>query len=73
MRKQWRIQQRSADMVWKRWVHEYLSTLTRRTKWHYETMPRICGREELLLKRFQEKASLEQWTSKQVMEYKDQL
>jgi hypothetical protein len=31
--KQWRISQRLADMFWKRWVAEYLPTLTRRTKW----------------------------------------
>lgn len=34
LRKQWRKAQRMADQFWKRWVNEYLSTLTRRTKWH---------------------------------------
>lgn len=33
LRRQWRISQRLTDMFWKRWVKEYLPTLTRRTKW----------------------------------------
>ncbi|CAL8128513.1 unnamed protein product [Orchesella dallaii] len=33
LRKQWRISQRFADQFWKRWVREYLPTLTRITKW----------------------------------------
>ena len=33
-RKQWRIAQTLADHFWRRWVKEYLPTLTRRTKWH---------------------------------------
>ena len=33
LRKLWRQSQRLADMFWKRWVKEYLPTLTRRTKW----------------------------------------
>ncbi|XP_065195355.1 uncharacterized protein LOC135826682 [Sycon ciliatum] len=34
MRKQWRIVQVLADHFWRRWLREYLPTLTRRTKWH---------------------------------------
>ena len=32
-RKQWRISQQMADKFWRRWLREYLPTLTRRTKW----------------------------------------
>jgi hypothetical protein len=32
-RKQWRRGQRLADLFWKRWIKEFLPTLTRRTKW----------------------------------------
>jgi len=30
-------------MFWKRWVREYLPTLTRRTKWHKKTDPVKVG------------------------------
>jgi hypothetical protein len=43
LRKQWRTAQRLADMFWKRWVHEYLPTLTRRTKWHEKKDPVKVG------------------------------
>ena len=33
-RKQWRFVQVLADHFWRRWMTEYLLTLTRRTKWH---------------------------------------
>src|SRR5207253_2016305 len=39
LRKQWRIAQRLADLFWKRWVREYLPTLTRRTKWFRQVEP----------------------------------
>ncbi|XP_062556587.1 uncharacterized protein LOC134221413 [Armigeres subalbatus] len=29
----WKLTQHLVDLFWKRWVHEYLPTLTRRTKW----------------------------------------
>jgi Family of unknown function (DUF5641) len=37
--KQWRISQRLADLFWKRWIREYLPSLTRRDKWHQEMKP----------------------------------
>lgn len=33
LRKQWRIARQLRDRFWKRWVSEYLPTLTRRSKW----------------------------------------
>jgi hypothetical protein len=33
LRNSWRHSQRLADLTWKRWVKEYLPTLTRRDKW----------------------------------------
>ena len=39
LRKQWRASQRLADLFWKRWIHEYLPSLTRRTKWHQPAEP----------------------------------
>ncbi|XP_028161685.1 uncharacterized protein LOC114359071 [Ostrinia furnacalis] len=33
LRRSWRESQRLADLTWKRWVREYLPTLTRRDKW----------------------------------------
>ena len=39
LRKQWRAAQRLADLFWKRWIREYLPTLTRRTKWNEHTQP----------------------------------
>ena len=38
-RKQWRISQQMADQFWKRWLREYLPTLTRRTKWYRSVEP----------------------------------
>ena len=43
LRKQWRIAQRMADVFWKRWVVEYLPTLTRRTKWNKRSEPVKVG------------------------------
>jgi hypothetical protein len=43
LRKQWRIAQRLVDQFWKRWVHEYLPTLTRRTNWFRKTGPVKVG------------------------------
>ena len=39
LRKQWRVAQRLADHFWKRWMKEYLPTLTRRTKWLQPSRP----------------------------------
>ena len=39
LRKQWRVAQRLADHFWKRWMKEYLPTLTRRTKWFKPSRP----------------------------------
>ncbi|XP_052749744.1 uncharacterized protein LOC128200404 [Galleria mellonella] len=40
LRRSWRHSQRLADLTWKRWVKEYLPTLTRRDKWfRQETRP----------------------------------
>lgn len=35
----WRESQRLADLLWRRWVKEYLPTLTRRTNWYRNTEP----------------------------------
>ncbi|XP_053667897.1 uncharacterized protein LOC128718276 [Anopheles marshallii] len=35
----WRMAQHAADLFWKRWVAEYLATLTRRTKWFRPVRP----------------------------------
>lgn len=37
-RKQWRIAQQLRERFWRRWIKEYLPELTRRTKWHGETI-----------------------------------
>ncbi|XP_059050581.1 uncharacterized protein LOC131845528 [Achroia grisella] len=40
LRRSWRHSQRLADLTWKRWIKEYLPTLTRRDKWFQtETRP----------------------------------
>lgn len=38
-RKDWRIAQTLINSFWKRWVREYLPTLTRRSKWHQKAKP----------------------------------
>src|SRR5207253_667943 len=43
LRSQWRISQRLADQFWKRWITEYLPTLTRRTKWFRQVDPVKVG------------------------------
>ncbi|XP_041786483.1 uncharacterized protein LOC121601742 [Anopheles merus] len=35
----WRTTQRNADIFWKRWVADYLPTLTRRSKWFQSVRP----------------------------------
>lgn len=39
LRKQWRIARQLRDAFWKRWIAEYLPTLTRRSKWCEYTKP----------------------------------
>ncbi|CAG7721490.1 unnamed protein product [Allacma fusca] len=39
LRKQWRFAQRLSDMFWKRWLHEYLPTLSKRNKWNVMAEP----------------------------------
>lgn len=39
IRQQWRIARQLRDHFWKRWVLEYLPTLTRRAKWCQPTKP----------------------------------
>lgn len=42
-RKDWRIAQQLANNFWRRWVVEYLPTLTRRSKWHARPPPIKVG------------------------------
>ncbi|XP_073843555.1 uncharacterized protein [Musca autumnalis] len=39
LKKQWRISRQLRDHFWKRWIAEYLPTLTRRAKWCQYTKP----------------------------------
>lgn len=39
IRKSWELVEQQLDHFWKRWVREYLPTLTRRTKWFGEVQP----------------------------------
>ena len=39
LRKHWRIGRQIRDRFWKRWINEYLPTLTRRVKWCEYTKP----------------------------------
>ncbi|XP_055618971.1 uncharacterized protein LOC129764162 [Toxorhynchites rutilus septentrionalis] len=43
IRTSWDLIIQRIDYFWKRWVLEYLPTLTRRTKWFNETKPIQCG------------------------------
>ncbi|KAM8719334.1 hypothetical protein ACLKA7_011963 [Drosophila subpalustris] len=42
-RKQYRIAQQLKDNFWRRWIREYLPTLTRRTKWFTPAKPIKTG------------------------------
>lgn len=43
LRRTWRESQRLADLTWKRWLREYLPSLTRRDKWYRLTTPLALG------------------------------
>src|SRR5207245_1271040 len=43
LRRLWRRTQLLADHFWRRWIKEYLPTLTRRTKWNAVTKPIEVG------------------------------
>lgn len=43
LKKQWRISRQLRDHFWKRWIAEYLLTLTRRAKWCQYTKPVAPG------------------------------
>lgn len=43
LRDSWRLAQYLVDTFWRRWVHEYLPTLTRRTKWFHPVKPMRPG------------------------------
>lgn len=43
LQKQWRILQQLKQTFWRRWLLEYLPTLTRRTKWHNRVNPIQVG------------------------------
>lgn len=43
LKKQWRIARSLRDRLWKRWIIEYLPTLTRRVKWCERTTPIKAG------------------------------
>jgi transposase InsO family protein len=42
-KKQWRFCQEMCQEVWKRWMHDYLPTISRRSKWYDETKPLEIG------------------------------
>ncbi|XP_055645563.1 uncharacterized protein LOC129782290 [Toxorhynchites rutilus septentrionalis] len=39
LKQSWKMSQQYADMFWRKWVKDYLPTLTRRTKWFQSTKP----------------------------------
>ncbi|XP_055597416.1 uncharacterized protein LOC129747298 [Uranotaenia lowii] len=39
LKRSWTMAQQYADLFWKKWVNEYLPTLTRRTKWFQPVKP----------------------------------
>ncbi|KXJ30257.1 hypothetical protein RP20_CCG004618 [Aedes albopictus] len=39
----WRTSQIYANIFWRRWLREYLPSISRRTKWHYPTKPIEVG------------------------------
>lgn len=43
LRRNWELGQNLVDYFWRRWVQEYLPSLTRRTKWFIDTKPVELG------------------------------
>lgn len=43
IRKSWRTAQQLADQFWRRWIREYLPTITRRSKWFRKAKPIEVG------------------------------
>ncbi|XP_053691178.1 uncharacterized protein LOC128739706 [Sabethes cyaneus] len=43
LQRSWRASDALANLFWKRWVAEYLPTITRRTKWFYPAKPIAVG------------------------------
>lgn len=43
LQRSWRASDALANLFWKRWVAEYLPTITRRTKWFYPIKPIAVG------------------------------
>ncbi|XP_055614693.1 uncharacterized protein LOC129761014 [Uranotaenia lowii] len=43
LKKGWQLSQLMANVFWKMWVHDYLPTLTRRSKWFSEVKPIEVG------------------------------
>ncbi|XP_058816893.1 uncharacterized protein LOC131680191 [Topomyia yanbarensis] len=43
LRQTWKVSQMIANMFWKRWILDYLPTITRRTKWFLPTKPITVG------------------------------
>ncbi|XP_065095799.1 uncharacterized protein LOC135717600 [Ochlerotatus camptorhynchus] len=43
LQRSWKASQALANQFWKRWVTEYLPTITRRTKWFYPVRPIAVG------------------------------
>ncbi|XP_055600813.1 uncharacterized protein LOC129749764 [Uranotaenia lowii] len=39
VRRSWQLSQTMANVFWRHWVHDYLPTLTRRSKWFDDTKP----------------------------------
>ena len=43
LKSSWKMAQHTADVFWKKWLAEYLPTLTRRTKWFQPVRPLEVG------------------------------
>ena len=43
LKSSWKMAQHAADVFWKKWLAEYLPTLTRRTKWFQPVRPLEVG------------------------------
>ncbi|XP_058443868.1 uncharacterized protein LOC131425755 [Malaya genurostris] len=43
LKNSWKASQIYANIFWKRWLREYLPTISRRTKWHYPVKPIQVG------------------------------